>query len=140
MSLKSKVEQALAAILDGADLSADVFLGFDSDEQTRPCVACLATQGHEDPPETGVYWFEVRAVVKSNADRQDAEDPAAVHAALVAGVDDAVNVDDLAGLLSGLADFHCLGVRNRRWERDVSGRSFTDSYVFEASCCNQDIS
>lgn len=140
MSLKAKVEQAVAAVLDAANVSADVFLGFDSDEQTRPCVAGVAAQGNESPEESGVYWFEVRAVVKSNADRQAAEDPAAVHAALVEEVDEALNIDDLAGQLSGLADFHCLGVRNRRWESDAQGRSFTDSYVFEASCCNQDLS
>ena len=141
MSLKRKVELAVAEVLSDAGFSADVFLGADSDEQTRPCVACVAEQGDESPPETGVYWFNVRAVVKSNADIQAAEDPAADHAALVTEADDALNVDDLAALLSVAGtDFHCLGVRNRRWETDPQGRSFTDSFLFEASCCNQDIS
>jgi len=139
MALKSKVEQAVAAVLTTAAFSADIFLGFDSDEQTRPCVACIATQGEESPDNTGNYWFEVRAVVKSNADQQASEDPAAVHATLVAEMDTALNTDGLAADLSGLADFHCLGVRGRRWESDPQGRSFTDTFVFEAASCNQDI-
>ena len=137
MSLKSKVEAALSGVLLDADFSADVFLGADSDEQTRPCVACVAVQGEEDPPETGVYWFQVRAVVKSNADQQGQEDPAAVHAALVAEAENALNVDDLAALLSAEPNFHCLGVRGRKSEADPQGRSFTDSFMFEASCCNR---
>lgn len=140
MSLKAKVEQAIAAVLADAGITADVFLGFDSDEQTRPCVACIGTQGEEDPLDTGNYWFTCRALVKSNADRQDAEDPAAIHAALAADVDEALNVDDLAELLSDATDdFHCLGVRARRWEPDTNGRSFTEAFVFEAAVVNQDL-
>lgn len=141
MSIKAKLESALSIVLDDAGITADVFLGFDADEQTRPCVACVAMMGDEDPLNSGNYWINARVIVKSNADRQDAEDPAAVHAALVADVDAAVNVEELASLLSAAADdFHCLGVRGRKWEPDTTGRSFTDAYVFEAACTNQDLS
>ena len=141
MSLKAKVEQALAAVLDAADLSADVFLGFDSDEQTRPCVACVAEQGDEHPGDSGNYWFQCRVTVKSNADRQDAEDPAADHAARVAEVDAALNIAELPAELSdAVEDFHCLGVRGRKWAADPQGRSFTDTYLFEGSFANRDLS
>lgn len=141
MSLKSKVENALAGVLDAADLSADVFLGFDSDEQTRPCVACVAEQGDEHPADTGNYWFQCRVTVKSNADRQEAEDPAADHAALVSEVNDALNIEELAAELSdAVEDFHCLGVRGRKWAADPQGRSFTDTYIFEGSFANRDVS
>ena len=154
MITKGQVERACRAALMGlADYPAGLgcYLVADQEEQVRPCVVveCFRL---EDPEEGGNQWCHVRVLVKSEGDRQEAEDDMVTeHDDRVEAVigslltpDEELATDEeqreaLATLISEAEeDFTVLGLIHDGGDPDLDGRAFVDAHMFRLYCMGRD--
>lgn len=142
MSLAANLENAFLQVLS-LTLSADwpglhFYLGFDSEEQERPCVVCICEGGPEQPLSSGNRLLRMRILVKGSADKDTPDStPVDDYRNLMADVESAVVLDGWADLLMAVVDdlfVYAEGTLQRGWERDPDGRSFTDAFLLDVYC------
>jgi hypothetical protein len=150
MSLKQKNERAFRSVLQTALGNNSPITLLTSQENS---LATLQTQtiviedlgGPEFPLRTGNYHRRVQIQILTNADKQPGAtaDPEDTQSTNVEAVTNAINVSNLAALLSAAQDdYHVFGVINRgaaQIEPQASERRFlVDAFIYEVVCCESD--
>ena len=142
-NLNSKVEQALQGylltIFPGAN---NIFTGKSAADKSLPCAICDGGRSsEEDPRNSGNYWVDAEVMVKYNAHPDvDGVDHKADSDSLTAQVIDALQVDDLATLLSSqITDFTVHGLLYESMESTQDDDVWSDSIKLRVYCSPSDL-
>lgn len=118
--------------------SASVHTGAAADSIALPRIVVEAESGPEAVQDTGIFDMEASVAVYSGANETDA---LTTHRSRSAYVVDAFMQDNLADLLTAdLADFHCLGIKNRAMpQTEREDDHWITRLRFTAVCCGSDL-
>ena len=134
--LTNKLEAAALALLGANPITGLVgFSGQDASTHSRPALICKAEQGDEFPQGSGNFNMQLTLEVQTSADDNTLAEHRSFFASTVALFTDST----VASGLSGLADFHVIGVFNPRFSSDVQERAYISQLILTVYCCATDI-
>jgi hypothetical protein len=148
-----KVRQALKALmLENEVGTQNIFEAKNSEDKTAPCVLCGAENAVEDPVGSGNFWVEAVVMCKWILARDmalvdpgppavsDMKDPKPDSDALTLAVFQLLEVDDLAGRLTELAeDFTAFGFEGgKSFNEDAEGDCYVETWRRRVYCCAKD--
>jgi hypothetical protein len=141
MSLKQKTERAVRKVLQDAGVNLTFLLSQEAETITVALPLCniQALDGPQFSPKTRIVKLRTLVAVRTSADKDpndpNAAEPADLHAINVDAVTLALNVPNLATLLSAaVANFGCIGViaRGMGEAHPPQGeRSLCDGFLYE---------
>ena len=119
----------------GIEELATLYAGQEFETRATPSVGCEVHNSEDDVSNCGNQWQDVVITIRSSADKAPnettADDPTALHQALVGSVSDALKTTTLEADLTAVEDdYTCMIARAKSSDAGVVGRCFFTTLNF----------